>query len=161
MKSMEQFIMKTMHYCIYSRKIDTTSSFYHKEGSKILPNRLSITNGEVNDVARKGRNAGKEVTGQILGQFKRDEESPFKQFKPYTIRTQLWQHPDFPSLEYGTLGISNVEGKITRESDKGDLIVIYRNNTDEIEMWIFPSMGKNPDNFMAAMKYVSKIKRGI
>ena len=54
----------------------------------------------------------------MLGCFTKNEESPLKQNAPYKIRTQIWSINEYPLfIGYGSIGISNNEGKITKESD--------------------------------------------
>lgn len=41
-------------------------------------------------------------------------------------------------MGYGTIGMSNKEGKITNESDKGDLVIFYSlDNKKEIIIYFF------------------------
>ena len=99
---------------IYEKKQGTTTSYYWKSGSKILPNRASINNVEITKVARKGRNLQHPVVGQFIATFTTKEESPLKLHKPYNVRTQIWQDEYYPQfIGYGTLGISDAEGRVT------------------------------------------------
>lgn len=136
----QEFISKSMKVAVYQHKEGTKSSYYWQQGIRLLPNRLSIKEGEMTNVQRKGRNAMQKIVGQLLSNFRLDEESPLKQHEPYTCRTQIWQVPLYPLfIGYGTIGISNEQGKV---KDTGDLIVLY--STDQWEticIFYFAGMG--------------------
>lgn len=136
----EQFIEAIIKTSVYKRKQGTSTSYYRASGGEILPERLSISKeSQMNQTAHKGRNLSK-VTGQLLGTFKKSESSPLKQYKPYNLRTNIWEDRDHPLfIGYGTIGISNEAGKIDRQSDTGDLIVLYSpdRNWDEIVIYFF------------------------
>ncbi|MBS5895159.1 MAG: hypothetical protein KIC64_04970 [Prevotella buccae] len=160
-----EMIKASYQEATYQRKAGTSSSYYWQSGSRILPNRASITmENEVTKVARKGRNLLHPVAGQFLGQFTRKEESPLKQNKPFHVRTQIWQDEDYPQfIGYGTTGISDAEGRVTDRSDTGDLLVFYSEDTDwqTIRIFIFAGMGKNPEHRDSAMRYASKLINGV
>lgn len=151
----EEFISKSMKVAIYQHKEGTKSSYYWRQGSKILPSRLSISRGsEMTNVQHKGRNAMHPVVGQLLGKFKVAEESPLKQHKPYVVRTQLWQVPLYPLfIGYGTIGISNESGKVT--GDTGDLIVMHSTDQwESISIFYFAGMG-NPNDMPQVMRFLT------
>lgn len=151
----QEFVSKSMKVAIYQHKEGTKGSYYWQHGSRILPNRLSISRGsEMTDVQRKGRNLLHPVVGQLLGRFKVAEESPLKQHKPFDVRTQIWKIPCYPLfIGYGTLGISNQSGKV--ESDTGDLVVMYSTDQwEHIAIFYFAGMG-NVDDMEQVMKYLS------
>ena len=136
-----QFIEAIQQTAIYQRKEGTSSSYYRYSGTSILADRLSISREEMRETANKGRNLQHKVIGQIMGAYKKSESSPLKQFKPYQLRTNIWQMESFPSfLGYGTIGISNSIGKIDRDSDIGDLVVLQTSTSDwkEIKIHYFP-----------------------
>jgi hypothetical protein len=89
----------------------------------------------------------------MVGTFKMNEESPLKQFKPYTCRTQIWAVDEYPLfIGYGTTGITNEEGGII---DTGDLVVFYTNdNWSTIQISFFRGLG-NPDYLLNCMDYLS------
>ncbi len=149
------FIKANLHITSYKIKEGTKSSYYQAEGERILPDRLSITKEEITSVRKKGRNLIHPITGQMIGTFKKDEVSPFKVYKPYTTRTQIWKKPEFPMfIGYGTLGITNDEGKI---SDTGDLLIFYTpDNWENIKILLFIGMG-NPNDEMEAFEYANKL----
>ena len=156
----EEFISKAMKTATYQHKEGTANSYYWQSGSRILPNRLSISKGsEMTNVQRKGRNLLSPVVGQILGRFTKIEESPLKQHKPFDVRTQLWQVPLYPLfIGYGTLGITGASGKV--EGDTGDLIVLH--TTDQwtnISIFYFAGMG-NINDMEQVMKYLCKYLEG-
>lgn len=146
----KQFLNAVVKSSVYKRKPDTAMSYYRTLGEKILPERLSISReSQINQTANKGRNLQNRVVGQLLGTFKKSEVSPLKQNKPYSIRTNIWEDSNYPLLiGYGTIGISNEAGKIDRQSDTGDLIVLCSTNRnwDEIIIYFFTGavMEKDP-----------------
>lgn len=155
-----EMIKATMQQATYKRKEGTATSYYWFEGSRILPNRASIQNVEITDVARKGRNLRDTFAGQFIGKFTCKEQSPLKQYRPYVVRTQIWRNPDYPQfIGYGTLGISNEQGHVTDKSDTGDLIIMYSEDShwDSIRIFYLAGMGKNPELIEAAYKYLSEL----
>lgn len=152
----EEFLKKAISVASYHKKEGTTSSYYWQEGTKLLPNRLSISKESITKVQRKGRNLQK-VAGQCVGKFRNDEESPFKLHKPYTLRTQIWQVEEFLEfVGYGTCGISGDDGKI---HDTGDLMVFYADDGEwhKIRIFVFKGMGRNPDDMIEAIKFASSL----
>ncbi len=156
----EELMKASLSEATYEKKAGTTTSYYWKSGSRILPNRVSISNVEMTKVARKGRNLQDPLVGQFIGKFTIKEESPLKLHKPYNVRTQIWQHEYYPQfIGYGTIGISDAEGRVTDKSDTGDLLVFYSKDADwqTIRIFIFAGMGKNPEHRDCAMKYANKL----
>ena len=152
----EEFLKKAISVASYHIKEGTTSSYYWQEGTKLLPNRLSISKESITKVQRKGRNLQK-VAGQCVGKFRNDEESPFKLHKPYTLRTQIWQIEEFLEfVGYGTCGISGDDGII---HDTGDLMVFYADDGEwhKIRIFVFKGMGRNPDDMIEAIKFASSL----
>ncbi len=149
----EEFIRKSMKVAVYQHKEGTKASYYWQQGFKLLPNRLSIKDEEMTNVQHKGRNAIHKIVGQLLSNFRLDEESPLKQHKPYTCRTQIWQVPLYPLfIGYGTIGISNEQGKV---EDTGDLIVMYSTDQWEtIRIFYFAGMG-NINYHEQVMRFLS------
>lgn len=118
------YIRSKMQCAIYELKDGTAGSYYRKEGSKYLPNRLSISRGEISSVARTGRNLQK-VVGQMFGRFTRAEVSPLKQFSPYEVRTQIWEVSGYSQfIGYGTIGVTGSNKRVSRETDRGDVVVV-------------------------------------
>ena len=152
MKMIENRLLEAaMLEACYQRKPGTSSSYYYEFGSRILPNRLSISRDELTMVRKKGRNLLHPVIGQLIGQFTQVEASPLKLHKPYVVRTQIWQIPEYPLfIGYGSIGISNQEGKIDRGSDTGDLIVLDAEDLDweRIRIFYFPAMVKGLEEVM-------------
>jgi hypothetical protein len=150
---MEQnFIESSMQESCYERKPGTLTSYYHKTGRKILPNRLTISKDELAMVRKKGRNLLHPVIGQLLGRFTKEEESPLKVNHPFRCRTQIWQIPEYPLyIGYGSIGISNEEGTIDRESDTGDLIILAADDPEweRIRIFYFPAMVKGLEEVMS------------
>lgn len=152
----KQFIEKVILQATYQKKESTKDGYYWLSGSKILPNRLSISKGvNISNVAKKGRNL-QPSKGQLIGRFTKEECSPLKQNKPYELRTQIWCIADYPQfIGYGTIGISNKTGKITRESDNGDLVVLFSlDNWKTIDIFYLPCMVQELE---AVMKHLVEI----
>jgi len=156
----ERFIEAAMQESWYQRKPGTSSSYYFQAGCRILPNRLSISRDELSVVRKKGRNLIHPVIGQLIGQFTKGEESPLKANFPYVVRTQIWQIPEYPLfIGYGSIGISNEEGKIERGSDAGDLIILESENPnwERIQIFFFPAMIKQLEEVITFLSNKFKI----
>ena len=156
-KMIEEFISNAMQIACYEHKEGTASTYNWHQGSRILPNRLSISNGnEMTHVQRKGRNTIHPVVGQLIGKYVKSEQSPLKQYKPFAVRTQIWKVPLYPNfIGYGTLGISNESGKV--ENDTGDLVVLY--STDQwqsIVIFYFAGMG-NVNDMEQVMRFLHQL----
>ena len=151
----DEFISKSMQIAFYQHKEDTASSYYWQQGSRILPNRLSIKDTDMTNVQRKGRNLINISSGQLLGKFKVAEESPLKQHKPFAVSTKIFKMPCFPLfIGYGTIGISGASGKV--EGDTGDLVILY--STDQwanITIFYFAGMG-NINDYEQVAKFLTK-----
>lgn len=149
------FLQESMRIAHYIHKEGTKTSYYYTSGAKVLPNRLSISHIEITNVQRKGRNLMHPVSGQLLGKFTRAEESPLKQHKPFSVRTQIWQDPLFPAfIGYGTLGISSESGKV--EGDTGDLVVLYtQDQWENITIFYFAGMA-NINDKEQVMKFLCR-----
>lgn len=134
-----QFIEAIMQSATYQRKEGTATSYYWASGAKLLPDRLSISKeSEMRITNHTGRNPLHKIIGQLMGTFKKNESSPLKLNKPFQLRTNLWQMESFPSfIGYGTIGISNRLGKIDRQSDNGDLVVLHTVTKDWKEIRIY------------------------
>lgn len=158
----EEFISKAMQIACYEHKEGTASTYNWHQGSRILPNRLSISNGnEMTHVQRKGRNTIHPVVGQLIGKYVKSEQSPLKQYKPFAVRTQIWREPFYPLfIGYGTLGISAESGKV--EGDTGDLVVLYSTNQcQDIVIFYFAGMG-NINDKEQVMKYLQQyVESGV
>ncbi len=152
-----QFIEAVKKEAVYKLKEGTQGSYYYSSGTKILPDRVSISRErEITKVARTGRNLLHPIIGQLIGKFKVKESSPLKRFKPFNCRTQIWQIPEYPLfIGYGSIGISNDQGKINRASDTGDLVVLTTadRNWDTLRIYYFPGMIQQLD---AVMQYLSE-----
>ena len=156
----EKFIEAAMQESWYQIKLGTSSSYYFQAGCRILPNRLSISRDELSMVRKKGRNLIHPVIGQLIGQFTKGEESPLKANFPYVVRTQIWQIPEYPLfIGYGSIGISNEEGKIDRGSDTGDLVILESENPnwERIQIFFFPAMIKQLEEVITFLSNKFKI----
>ena len=151
----DDYLLKLMKTEVYQLKDGTKTSYYWIDGDGNLPERLSINEQEFTNVQRKGRNTMHPIAGQIVGKFKKNEQSPYKLHKPYTLRSQIWQYEDYPALMgFGTVGISDCSGKV---EDVGDLMIFNRIDSTKIKIRIFPAMGDNPDNIKQCLKFVDTL----
>ena len=154
----KNYIAANYQTCTYAIKEGTKSSYYWHEGSTILPNRLSISKeSEMTNVRKKGRNNIDPFAGQMVGTFRKDEQSPYKIQRPYVCRTQIWQKAEYPLfIGYGTAGITNTEGCV---EDTGDLLLFFTpDQWQTIKIFIFAGMG-NPNNLLEAFEFANNILR--
>ena len=139
----KQFIQSCLQKATYTRKPNTKTSYIWDSGFTFLPKTLSIFRGNNNvKCAKKGRNL-QNAEAQLKGTFCKKEESHLKQFAPYRVSTQIWEIENYPSfIGYGSIGITGESGTITKESDTGDLIILYSKdyNWDKIEIFYFKGM---------------------
>jgi hypothetical protein len=114
-------IESTIHEAIYRLKEGTSTSYYWQSGSRILPDRMSISFGaEITHAEKKGRMLAEEVIGEIKGGFKVVEQSPLKQHPPFHIHSKIFR-PELSKsvMGYAVIGISNEDGRIARDSEEG------------------------------------------
>jgi len=143
----------------YKKKEGTATSFYRQSGSNILPERVSISFGsELSHAQKKGRMLAEEVIGEVKGTFKKVEQSPLKQHPPFNIHSKIFMPEGFPSvLGYAILGISNEQGKISRDSEEGLAVFI---KAGEGVLQIFYCDGiTNPAEKEAMLTYIDHKKR--
>lgn len=156
----EEMMKVSLSKIVYERKEGTATSYYYLSGDRFLPNRASIQDHDITKTAKKGRNNQHSRAGQFIGKFTIKEESPLKLNPPYNVRTQIWQNEDYPQfIGYGTIGISDAEGKVTNRSDTGDLAIFYAEDADWqlVKVFYFKGMGHNPDYMQVAFRYASKL----
>ena len=155
-----EFIMTICEDATYKKKEGTATSYYWKSGSRILPNRLSISPNPLTHVQRKGRAISLGViVGQCKGQFTRNEESKLKVCKPYYVTTSIWQNPDFLQfVGYGTIGVSD-NNSSNGISDWGDLLIFFSETPEwqTMRIFYFAGMGTDPEKLEEAMNYVASI----
>jgi len=154
----KEFLNSQLLVCSYERKEGTATSYYRTSGSNILPIRIGISKDcELVPAQRKGRNLQLRA-GQLKGAFTQLEESPLKQHKPYKISTGIYKIPEYPLfIGYGTIGISNPEGKITRESDTEDLVVFHTlDNWKNITIYYLPKCG-SPNEMESAFSFLNEL----
>ena len=155
----DEFLYRATQVALYQHKESTKDQYYWQSGSRILSNRLSITEGDVTKVTNKGRMLTNKSVGQCLGRFTQQEQSPLKVNKPFTVRTQIFRRVDYPQFfGYGTCGISGQDGKVV---DTGDLLIFYTsNNRRTFTIFFMRGMAKDPDLINTAFKYATnKIKQ--
>ena len=158
----DEFMSASFHEATYTRKEGTDTSYYWESGTRILPNRLSISRNLLSDVKRKGRAiANGLIVGMCKGHFKIGEESPLKVSKPFNVTTAIWQHKDWLQfIGYGTLGFSD-DSSEKGITDLGDLLIFYTEDADwkTIRIFFFAGMGSevDPDKLDYAMRYASTL----
>ena len=141
----------------YSLKQGTATSYYLEDSNAVwpLPRRLSISSNDMTHVVRAGRMNYRKSVGQLIGGFTREETSPLKAYKPFKLRTQLWEVDEHPGLAYGTTGITNLQGKI---SDTGDLVLLYNVDERTIKIYFVEGAG-TPDGLAEVLKLIDEGKR--
>lgn len=123
--------------------------------NNLLPFRISIIRGDAMASVRASGRGAKPLVAQLKAQFTMQECSPYKQHKPYKVQTGLWKVEGRQTLFYGTLGISNAEGFISR--DNADLLLIRTSDWKELDIFIFKGLAglnKQLDALPDAVKYV-------
>ena len=123
--------------------------------NNLLPFRISIIRGDAMTSVRATGRGAKPLVAQLKAQFTMQECSPYKQHKPYKVQTGLWKVEGRQTLFYGTLGISNAEGFISR--DNADLLLIRTSDWKELDIFIFKGLAglnKQLDALPDAVKYV-------
>ena len=155
-----EFMNASFQEATYTRKEGTATSYYWQQGSRILPNRLSISRNLLSEVKRKGRAISYGMmVGQCKGQFTIKEESPLKVCKPFYITTSIWQHSNWLQfIGYGTLGFSD-DSAPRGITDLGDLLIFYSDESEwnTIRIFFFSGMAANPDKLEEAMRYASTL----
>jgi len=147
----EALLRKKHEVFTYELKPGTTSSFYILEGTRnILPERIGFSKDGFLPITQKGRAITEKKVGQIVGNFKLKEESPYKQFKPFALFSSIWEAKNYPMfIGYGDIGISNPEGKI--RSNK-DLFIIYSSCKGIIEIHLFKGLVEFKESILAYLK---------
>ena len=150
-----EFLKTQIKSAIYQHKEGTKGSYYFKSGNTILPSRLDITLGStMTRVSNKGRILSEEEVGEIRGTFKKIEESPLKQFKPFKIYSRIFRMLEFPHLTgWSGIAISDKGGKTKNEEG---VAVFHRNGEDLLEIF-FISGKPLPKLILAVCEVVSEI----
>ena len=138
---MKDNLIKAKHKtAIYRLKEGTTTSYYFRSGSLLLPERIGISKQfEFAKTKRTGRNQHKAI-GKIKATFKKKESSRYKEFKPYTIHTNIYKVNEYLLfIGYGSIGITTDSGRIKYTND---LIILFSKTADwkEIEFHFFEGM---------------------
>lgn len=150
----KDFLRLQIKSSIYQLKEGTKSSYYFQSGESILPSRLDIALGStMTNASPKGRILSEKVVGEIRGTFKKIEESPLKQFKPFKINSRIFRKVEFPHLTgWSSIAISDQKGKTRNEEG---VAVFLRTGVDILE--IFFVAGKPlPDLILAVCEIVSE-----
>lgn len=151
----DEFVKANCQECVYQLKEGTSTSFYRKEGSTILPKRISLSKQDMSKTKRTGRNSYSKSAGQMVSAFTANEDSPYKLFHPYRCRTKIWSQEQFPLfVGYGTVGISDKNGQA---KDNGDLLIFYTPDSwHTMRIFIFSDMAV-PDAILQAFKYANSV----
>lgn len=100
----------------------------------LLPLTISIV--KELPVSKSGRGL-KPSAGTLSAKFKACEQSPYKQHKPYQVRTSLWELA--PLFYYGTPAISQEDGRVGK--DNGDLLIIRTSDWRKLDVYVFKGLG--------------------
>lgn len=134
-----ELLQKKHQVLMYELKPGTASSFYQKEGQRnLLPERLGFSKNGFVEIDKTGRTRVEKQVGQIVGNFKKNEVSPYKKHKPFSIFSTVWAFCQFPSfVGYGDIGLSNEAGNTVSTKD---LFILYSPCTEKIEVHLFPGL---------------------
>lgn len=151
----EALLKKKHEVFLYELKPETATSYYLKEGNKgILPDRIGFSKNGFAMIERKGRALLENKVGQIVGTFKRDEDSVYKLNSPFRIFSSIWEAENYPLfVGYGDIGVTNKKGKI--ETSK-DLFIIYSSGKEWIEIHLFRGLIEFKDS---VLNYLSEHKK--
>lgn len=157
----QEFLAKSLVEATYKHKEGTATSYCKVAGEAMLPNRLSVQQGCITKVQKKGRMVVNKPIGQLIGNFTKAEESPYKLCYPATLRTQLFEAENYPQfLGWGTIGFTE-PGKGGKITDNGDLLVIHSpDNWETLHLYLLKGMGKIPDTIEDAFGFVAEILEG-
>lgn len=149
------FIRLQIKSSVYQLKEGTKASYYFQSGDTILPSRLDISLGStMTNASNKGRLLSEEVVGEIRGTFKKIEESPLKQFKPFKINSRIFRKVEFPHLTgWSGIAISNEEGKTTNEEG----VAVFDRFGDNMLEIFFVAGKPLPNLILAVCEVVSEI----
>lgn len=153
------FIKSLIKVAIYARKADTKNSYYRQSGDDVLPSRIDLSLGNTfTQAAHKGRMLMGNVVGEIRGQFKKTEESPLKQFKPYKISSKIFRQLEFPQLiGWSDIAVSDPEGK----AKKIEGIAVFADMGNDSLQIFFMAGNPLPDLISSVCEYVSsEIEKG-
>lgn len=101
----------------------------------LLPYRMGIIQGSAMASVKASGRGTKPLKAQLKAKFTQQETSVYKQYKPYLLQTGLWQVEGTQSYYYGTLGISDEYGKISR--DNSDLVIIRTSDWKVLDVYVF------------------------
>lgn len=123
----------------------------HKQvaGVQLLPSTLYLTELKTN---KSGRGAIPSISS-LSAHFRTFEDSPYKHFKPYQVRTKIWAIDGLGCWYYGTPAISQSDGTIGK--DNGDLLMIHTRDWNTLEVYIFKGMGDIQGRF-DAVNYIQE-----
>lgn len=101
-----------------------------------------------------------EVTGEIKGTFKKVEQSPLKQHSPFNIHSKIFRPENHPSvLGYAIIGITNEEGKISRDSEEG--LAAICNAGDGVLHIYFCAGITNPTEKELLLAFIDQKEKGM
>ena len=136
---------------------EAVTSLVEQGDYNLLPYRISImVGGAMTSIKPSGRGA-KPLVAQLKANFTTKEVSPYKQYKPFKVQTGLWKVEGKQTLFYGTLGISNEAGVISR--DNADLLIIKTSDWKILDIFIFKGLAglnKQLDCLPDAIAYIEK-----
>lgn len=153
---MNDMTIKNNHIAfIYKHKEGTEGSFYLEEGqTNILPERIGFSRSGFFAIKNTGRARTENKVGQIYGQFKKNESSPYKQVPKATILSSIWEARTFPEFfGYGDIGFTSSNGKIKPGKD---LFIISSIEAGLLEIHLFMGLVDHREECFA---YLSKLKK--
>jgi hypothetical protein len=155
---MNELLIRSKHEVYgYELKEGTSSSYYLTQGKRnVLPERISFSKDGFKPISQTGRAKTELKVGQIVGKFKKNEESScYKLYDPYEIYSSIWQAKDYPIFTgYGDIGISKESGRIASTKD---LFIIYSPQKGTLEIHLFKGLVEFKEEALSFLKgYVLK-----
>lgn len=136
---------------------DAVMALVGQGDSNLLPYRISIMLGDAMTSIKPSGRGAKPLVAQLKAKFTTNEVSPYKQYKPYRVQTGLWKVDGKQTLFYGTLGISNEDGVISR--DNADLLLVRTSDWKRLDIFVFKGLAglyKQLDSLPDAIAYIEK-----
>lgn len=137
---------------------ESVISFLQENKTFLLPLRITILRGDSMAVVNRSGRASRPLDAQLKGKFTMNEESLYKQYKPYEVQTGLWKVNGYQSFFAGSIGITGDNGKIDR--DNSDLVVVHTTDWQIIDVYVFRGLAgtqKKLDFLPDVMGYLSKM----
>ena len=136
-----QFIKQTMVINTYKLKsLEHPTSYYRQEPESVLPNRIScqFEGKQLTEARQTGRMLNKvdKVIGEVKASFTKFDNSPYKQFKPYTFTSRIFRAVDYPQLS--GYAIPAITGENGRADNEIGMLVIYQVSDIMLKVFFVP-----------------------